>query len=81
MRRLPDPSTEQRPEEFYTSSCAKWAAQEAIKAVASSKKQPQYVVERLIKKMDDYSCRDSVHDKMFAIAYDTLMWMYDDLFL
>lgn len=81
MRSLPEPSTDQRPEEFYTSSCAKWAASEAIKAVAGSKSQPQYVMERLIKKMDDYSCRDSVHDKMFGIAYDTLTWMYDDLFL
>lgn len=78
---LTDPSTSMRRSYFHQYSCAKWAASEAIKAVQTSSDPPWLVMESLIQKMDKYSTQGSVHGHIFAIAYDTLMCMYDEIFL
>lgn len=80
-RALPDPADAIRDDTFYQRSCARWAAWEAFKAVKESDKKPIIALEELIKTMDSYSTQDSAHAHMFSIAYDTLMALYDEIFL
>ncbi len=81
IQRLPDPADAIREDTFHQRSCARWAAWEAFEAIKKSDEKPITVLERLIKQMDEYSTQDSPHAHMFSIGYDTLMNMYDVIFV
>lgn len=67
-------------ERFREWSYRKWAIKDILKRIESSSFSPPImIVEDYISKMNDYSCRNAKSSRVFAVAYDTAVWIMDIL--